>query len=97
MARVSWLMVALLGLAVAALVGAEWPRLARRLGVDAGAKRHRPSQRRAQSLGGRLRRRRRPGLRVVPAEPTESDDFVASVERDLANLPTIEEQDRKRR
>ncbi|MBA2357055.1 MAG: hypothetical protein H0V84_01335 [Actinobacteria bacterium] len=44
----------------------------------------------------RLRSRRRPDLRVVRSEPTESDDFVASVERDLASLPTIEERDRKR-
>jgi len=31
-------------------------------------------------------------LRVVE---TDADDFAASVERDLANLPTIEETDRR--
>jgi hypothetical protein len=30
---------------------------------------------------------------VVPT--TDADDFAASVERDLANLPTIEETDRR--
>ena len=75
----SWLFVALLGLAVVAVVGAEWPRLADRLGAPA---RHR-----------RDRARRKRNLRVVR---TESEDFAASVERDLANLPTIEERDRKR-
>ncbi|MFN2469193.1 MAG: hypothetical protein ABR521_13820 [Gaiellaceae bacterium] len=92
----SWLMVALLGLALAALVGAEWPRLARRLGLEGGSRRSRSPGRRVRPPHGLLRRRR-PGLRVVRSEPTESDDFVASVERDLANLPTIEERDRKRR
>lgn len=35
----------------------------------------------------RERRRRRSHLRVVE---TETDDFARSVERDLANLPTID-------
>jgi hypothetical protein len=48
-------------------------------------------------LGGNARRRRRRAkrkstLRVVE---TDADDFAASVERDLANLPTIEETDRR--
>ncbi len=85
---------ALLGLAVAAVIGAEWPRLASRLGLDRGSRRTRP--RRQPVTRPRLRSRRRPDLRVVRSEPTESDDFVASVERDLASLPTIEERDRKR-
>lgn len=45
----------------------------------------------------RLRRRRRAKLRVVTDETNETDDFAKSVERDLAALPTIDEQDLKRR
>jgi hypothetical protein len=49
-------------------------------------------------VGGGARRRRdrarrKQTLRVVR---DESDEFAASVERDLANLPTIEERDRRR-
>jgi hypothetical protein len=78
---VGWLWIALLILAVAVLVVAEWPRLATRLPVGAEhAKR---------------RRRRRSGLHVVQSGPDDdSDDFAASVERDLARLPTIKERDR---
>jgi hypothetical protein len=38
------------------------------------------------------RAKRKTTLRVVE---TDADDFAASVERDLANLPTIEETDRR--
>lgn len=41
------------------------------------------------------RKRRRSHLRVVPNDD-ESDEFARSVERDLANLPTIDERDRRR-
>ncbi len=41
----------------------------------------------------RDRARRKSELRVLRSE---SDDFAASVERDLANLPTLEERNRKR-
>ncbi len=74
----SWLYIALLALAVAAVVGAEWPRLGARFGVD--------TRRRRQ------RAKRKDGLRVVR---DEADDFAASVERDLANLPTIDETERR--
>jgi hypothetical protein len=40
------------------------------------------------------RRQRKRHLRVVPDD--ESDEFARSVERDLANLPTIDERDRRR-
>ena len=40
----------------------------------------------------RDRAKRKEKLRVVE---TESDDFAASVQRDLENLPTIEERDRR--
>ena len=40
--------------------------------------------------------RKRPShLRAVP-DDEESDEFARSVERDLANLPTIDERDRRR-
>ena len=39
----------------------------------------------------RDRRRRKAKLRVVSSD---SDDFEASVQRDLESLPTIEERDR---
>jgi hypothetical protein len=80
---VSWLYIALLALAVAILVGAEWPRLESRLGAHIGA----DARRR------RDRAKRKATLRVVP---TDADDFAASVERDLAQLPTIEETDRRK-
>jgi hypothetical protein len=80
---VSWLYIALLALAVAIVVGAEWPRLESRLGSRVGADARRK----------RDRAKRKATLRVVP---TDADDFAASVERDLAQLPTIEETDRRK-
>jgi hypothetical protein len=53
-----------------------------RLGVHVGA----DARRR------REREKRKAAFRVVP---NEADDFAASVERDLAQLPTIEETDRR--
>jgi len=79
---VSWLYIALLALAVAIVVGAEWPRLESRLGLHIGA----DARRR------RDRAKRKEALRLVP---TDADDFAASVERDLAQLPTLEETDRR--
>ena len=40
------------------------------------------------------RKRRKSHLRVVE---TETDDFARAVERDLENLPTIEERDSRKR
>jgi hypothetical protein len=80
---VSWLYIALLALAVAAVVGAEWPRLVERLGSRADARR------------GRDRARRKANLRVITSDEDDVEDFAASVERDLASLPTIEETDRR--
>ena len=77
----SWVWIALLALAVAVLIGAEWPRLEQRLG-------------RARTPR-RVRKRRIPDLRVVTTD--EQDDFAASVERDLSLLPTIDEDERRRR
>jgi hypothetical protein len=75
---VGLLWIAMMALAVAVLVLAEWPRLAARL----------PSRKE------RRRRRRRKDLRLVHPPSDETDDFAASVERDLARLPTIQERDR---
>jgi hypothetical protein len=71
-------MIALLALAVAAVVGAEWPKLSARLGHDARASRDRA--------------RRKASLTIVRSE---TEEFAASVQRDLAELPTIEESDRR--
>ena len=71
-------MFALLVLAVAAVIGAEWPRLSARYGNEARRRRER-SKRKGQ-------------LKLLR---TERDEFEASVARDLDNLPTIEETDRK--
>jgi len=80
---VSWLSVLLLACAVLAVIGAEWPRLRERLGVDA-----RRSRKRA---------RRKSQLRLVRGESEDDDaeDFAASVERDLEQLPTLDESDRR--
>jgi hypothetical protein len=71
----------LLVCAVALLVAAEWPRLSARFGADARAT--------------RSRRRRKATLTVIDGD--RDDDFAASVERDLANLPVIEERDDRSR
>jgi len=76
---VGWLMIALLVCAVAAVVGAEWPRLSARFGNEARQRRERT--------------RRKSEWKVIR---TETEEFAASVERDLERLPTIEETDRKR-
>ena len=72
-------MIALLACAVAAVVGAEWPRLSARYGNEARRRRD--------------RNKRKSQLKVIR---TETEEFAASVERDLDKLPTIEESDRKR-
>ena len=78
MALVSWLSLALLVCAVAVVIGAEWPRLNERLGLEARRKRERA--------------RRKSQLRVLRSD---TDEFAASVERDLDQLPTIEDYDRR--
>ncbi len=89
MAHVSWLSVALLACAVLAVIGAEWPRLSERLGLEARRKRQRA--------------RRKSQWKLVPGESEDQDldaeDFAASVERDLEQLPTttLDESDRFKR
>jgi hypothetical protein len=75
---VSWLSVALLTLAVVAVIGAEWPRLGERLGLEARRKRERA--------------KRKSQLKLLRSD---TDDFAASVERDLEQLPTLEDFDRR--
>jgi hypothetical protein len=78
---VSWFGVVLLVAAAALLVAAEWHRFGDRVG--AGSRR-----------GSRRRRaKQKAQLRVVHPE---TEEFARSVERDLAALPTIDEQDAKR-
>jgi len=82
---VSWLYIALLAFAVAVVAGAEWPRLEARFGGETRTRRRRE------------KRKAKTGLRVVRSELDDSEDFAASVERDLANLPTIDETERRKR
>ena len=72
-------MIALLVGTVAAVVGAEWPRLSARFGNEARQRRERT--------------RRKSQMKLLR---TETEEFAASVERDLQELPTIEDVDRKR-
>lgn len=75
-----WVWIVLLATAVAILVAAEWPRLARRAGLT--GRQFRP------------RRRRKSHLTVIePESDPDSDEFAASVERDLAQLPTTRDRD----
>jgi hypothetical protein len=77
---VSWVFIALLACAVVVLVGAEWPRLSTRVGTDARRRRD--------------RERRKANLRLLEPDRTESEEFAASVERDLSRLPTIDDERR---
>ena len=78
----SWLSLVLLAAAVAVLVAAEWPRLETRFGPQARRRRERD--------------RRKANLRLLRTERTErsdSEEFAASVERDLSQLPTTQERE----
>jgi hypothetical protein len=81
---VSWVFVGLLAGAVLVLVGAEWPRLSDRLGLDE----------RLDARERRARAERKSKLHVVR---DESEEFEASVRRDLDRLPTIEKKRDPRR
>ena len=77
-----WIYAVLFAGAVAVLVAAEWPRLTARLRLDERVPRPRSR-----------RRRGKPHLYAVETE-SETDEFAASVQRDLERLPTIDERDR---
>jgi hypothetical protein len=78
-AFVSVVWIALLGCAVAVLVAAEWPRLDRWAGLEARR--------------GRERARRKANLKVIRSEES-LEEFAASVERDLSQIPTtMDERD----
>jgi hypothetical protein len=82
---VGWLYIALLALAVSVVAGAEWPRLGARFENRIGGEAPRRRQ----------RAKRKASLRVIETTTTDADDFAASVERDLANLPTTEDEYRR--
>ena len=79
--NVSVIAIVLLAAAVLLLASAEWPRLSSRL---------RPGGRRSP----RRRSARASHLRVVEPE-SDPDEFQRAVERDLANLPTTEDEYRR--
>ena len=68
-------------LAVLVVVAAEWSRISARFGSDART--------------SRSRQRRKERLTVI--DGAADDEFAASVERDLANLPVTEERDGRTR
>ena len=78
----SWLSIALLACAVLAVIGAEWPRIARNFGFEARRRRDRARRKSKLTL-----------LQTEGDELDESDEFAASVQRDLQQLPTIDERD----
>jgi hypothetical protein len=80
---VSVFAVVLLVAAVVLVAAAQWPALSRRFGVEARGERR------------RAKRKSKSKLRVV--EPSQDEDFVRAVERDLAALPTTDEQDARNR
>ena len=102
----SWPYLVLLALALVLLVGAEWQRVAGGRGVNPRGVEPRDVKPRgveprgfkplsfgAEARNARSRQKRKSNLKLVR---TESDDFAESVERDLAELPTIDEKDRRR-
>jgi Sec-independent protein translocase protein TatA len=82
---VSWPSIALLAAAVVILIGAEWPRLNKRFGAGARNQRERARRKAAWHI-----------VQSSETERSESEEFAASVERDLEQLPTIEERDQSR-
>jgi hypothetical protein len=79
---VSWPWVVLLALAVAVVIGAEWARVGSRFSALAGA----------EARKQRERSKRKASLKLIRSE---EEEFAESVQRDLAELPTIEETDRR--
>lgn len=80
---VSWPFIVLLALAVAVVVAAEWDRLGGRLPVGRFG---------GEARRARERERRKSNLTLLRSE---SEEFEESVQRDLAELPTTKERDRR--
>ena len=74
--------IVLVAAAIVIVAASEWPRVAGRFGTD------------ERRLRQRRRRKAKTNLRVVHPD---HEEFARSVERDLAALPTIDEQDAKQR
>jgi hypothetical protein len=79
---VGWPWIVLLACAVAVIVGAEWQRVGRVTAKVAGG----------EARKARDRKKRKATLKLIR---TEEEEFAESVQRDLADLPTIEEKDRR--
>lgn len=79
-----WVFLGLLAGAIVVLVAAEWPRLTSHLGIEE----------RMEARERRARAERKSKLRVVR---DETEEFEASVRRDLDRLPTIEKKRDPRR
>jgi hypothetical protein len=79
---VSWPWIVLLALAVAVVVGADWQRVGRFTTKLAGG----------EARKARDRKKRKASLKLIRSE---EEEFAESVQRDLADLPTIEEKDRR--
>jgi hypothetical protein len=79
---VSWPWIVLLALAVVVVIGAEWQRMGRFTAKVAGG----------DARKARERRKRKASLKLIRSE---EEEFAESVQRDLADLPTIEEKDRR--
>ena len=78
----SWPWIVLLALAVVVVVGAEWQRVGRFPAEVAGG----------EARKARDRKKRKASLKLIRSE---EEEFAESVQRDLADLPTIEEKDRR--
>ena len=80
----SWPFIVLLALALVILAGAEWQRLSGARGFGRLG---------SDARDARARQKRKANLKLIRSE---SEEFAESVQRDLADLPTIEEKDRRR-
>lgn len=78
----SWPWIVLLALAVVVVFGAEWQRLGGVTAKIAGG----------EARKARDRKKRKASLKLIRSE---EEEFAESVQRDLADLPTIEEKDRR--
>jgi hypothetical protein len=80
---VSWPFIALLACAVVVVIAAEWQRLGGRVMSGRFG---------SEARRTRERQRRKSSLKLVRSE---TEEFEQSVQRDLAELPTTKERDRR--